>query len=165
MTTSKNSPLTKLALPGMLQHLNDLYYPPNGNIDLEFYYRALHECRARMRFAFPGLTIILAEVCDSDYAPSMTHVLAPEPAETEHRIGWHDTLLARLSLDDRRTTLSKIATLEVKQEDGSWLSGTVEASGPAGQCYILTSSDGLQRVLNRGDMVRHIVFRDTHAHG
>jgi hypothetical protein len=164
MTTFENRPVSKLGLKGMLQHLNDLYYPPDGTHlsqdGLARYYQALDDCRRQLRYAFPGLTIVLAEIHDRDYVPGMTHVLAPETANTEHRIGWHDTLLARLSLDDGQTTLSDVESCEVKQEDGSWLAGTVAAGGPASQSYILTTADGTQRVLKHGDTVRHIVFRD-----
>jgi hypothetical protein len=163
MTTFENRSLSKLGLKGMLQHLNDLYYPPDGTHlsqgGLVRYYQALDDCRRQLHYAFPGLTIVLAEVQDRDYVPGMTHVLAPEPAATEHRIGWHDTFTGRLSLDDGQTTLSEVASCEVKQEDGTWLAGTVAASGPADQSYILTTDGGESRILNLGDMVRHVVFR------
>ncbi len=155
MTTDHK--LHKLALPGILHHLTTLYYE-GGN--LEPYYQALAAARQRLHYAFPGLTIVLAEVADRDYAPAMTHVLAPEMAKTEHTLGWHDTFMGRLSLDDGQTTLSEVASCEVKEADGSWLSGTVAAGGAASQSYILTTSAGVERILQHGDSVRKVTFRD-----
>lgn len=146
----------KLALKGMLEHLTDVYYRENGS---DVYYHALEEQRREVFFAFPGFTIVLCEVHDREYAPAMTHVLAPEPATTTHTLGWHDTWTAQLSLDDGRTELWHVASLEVRQDDGTWLAGTVEAGGPAHQSYMLTTSTGEQRVLTSGDRVRKIVFR------
>lgn len=154
MTTSNGS-LSKLALKAILQQLTDLYYRSN---DLQVYERALQESRRRLHFAFPGLTVVRAEVQDHDYIPAMTHVLAPEMADVEHTLGWHDSLMAQLSLDDGKTTLSDVASLEVKKDDGSWIAGTVSAGGPASQSYFLTTSAGEQHRLKYGDIVRKIDF-------
>lgn len=148
--------LQKHALESMLEHLTDLYYRENGS---DAYYKALEQKRRELFSTFPGLTIVLSEVHDHDYAPAMAHTLAPEPATTTHTLGWHDTWTAQLSLDDGRTELWHVASLEVRQDDGSWLAGTVEAGGPANQSYILTASTGEQRVLSSGDVVRKIAFR------
>ncbi len=146
----------KLALKGMLEHLTDLYYGENGS---DVSYHVLEEKRRELRSAFPGLTIVLSEVHDRDYVPAMTHTLAPEPATTTHQLGWHDTWTAQLSLDDGRTELWNVASLEVQQDDGGWLAGTVAAGGPAHQSYLVTASTGEQRVLTSGDVVRKIAFR------
>ena len=155
MTTFSTNRLNKLGLKGMLEHLTTLYYGE----DREAYQQKLVSSRRQLHYAFPGLTIVLAEVSDHDYAPAMTHVLAPEMPDTEHQIGWHDTRMAQLSLDDGLTTLSEVESLEVKQEDGSWLSGTVAAGGPASQSYILTTGTGESRTIIFGDRVRKVVFR------
>ncbi|SRR6266487_5236994 len=149
--------LSKLGLKGMLTQLTTLYYEGN---DREAYYRALQESQRRVSNAFPGLAVVLAEVNDPDYAPAMTHVLAPETAKTEHTLGWHEFYTAQLSLEDGKTTLSEVARLEVQIEDGTWLEGMVSAGGPAGQAYILTPHNGGQRFLRYGDRVRNITFKE-----
>jgi hypothetical protein len=150
--------MNQLALKGMLQRLTDLYYAQPA--DLDTYYQALEESRRQVLYALPGMTVVLAEVADRDYAPAMTHVLAPEPATAQHTLGWHDFYTAQLALDDGRTALSDVASLEVKQDDGTWLAGTVSAGGPASQHFLITTASGEQRFLKHGDTVRNIAFRE-----
>jgi hypothetical protein len=157
MTTFENRPLSKLGLKGLLEQLTTLYYQ---GTDLRAYQRALLESRRQLRYAFPGLTVVLTEVADRDYTSTMMHVLAPETATAEHTLGWHDFYTAVLSLDDGKTDLSEIASLEVKQEDGTWLAGTVSAGGPASQHFLITTATGEQRFLQYGDTTRNITFRD-----
>lgn len=149
--------VNKLHLKGMLEALTALYYEGG---DLQAYQKALEKSRRELYYAFPGLTIVLAEAHDRDYAPAMTHVLAPEPADIIHKLGWHDTMMAQLSLDDGQTPVGCIAMCEVQQSDGSWIAGTVSAGGPTFQAhaYLLTTSEGQEYVLKHGDVVRHIVF-------
>lgn len=151
--------LNKLALKGMLEKLTELYYEGG---DLQAYQKALEESRRQLYYAFPGLTIVLAEAHDRDYAPAMTHVLAPEMATTIHKLGWHDTMMAQLSLDDGQTPVGCIASCEVRQDNGPWIAGTVSAGGPTLQAhaYLLTTSEGKEYILKHGDIVRKIVFRN-----
>lgn len=149
--------LNKLALKGMLERLNTLYY--DGN-DSQVYEKALEESRRNLYYAFPGLTIVLSEVHDRDYAPAMTHVLAPEMATTVHKLGWHDTMMADLSLDDGQTPVACIASCEVRQDNEPWIAGTVSVGGTASQSRILTTETGKEYILRHGDIVRKIVFRN-----
>jgi hypothetical protein len=75
--------MTTQKIISMLKHLNDLYYPPDGATlsqdDLAGYYEVLDNYRRIVSEAFPGLTLVLAEVQEPVYAPAMTHVLAPIP--------------------------------------------------------------------------------------
>lgn len=160
MTTFEKR-LTKLGLKGLLEHLTVIYYQIDDlqGSGLPAYERALTDAHQQVRYAFPGLTIVLAEVHDRDYAPAMTHVLAPEPGTIKHQLGWHDQAMGRLSLDDGQTTLSEIESCEVSESNGGWLAGTVAAGGAASQSYILTTSTGKQRILVHGDIVRNITFR------
>lgn len=152
--------MNQLELKGMLQRLTKLYYADPA--DLETYYQVLAESRRRVFYAFPGMTVVLAEVADHKYAPAMMHVLAPEMATVEHTLGWHDFFTAQLALDDGKTSLSDVASLEVKQDDGTWLAGTVSAGGPATQQFLLTTDTGEQRFLQHGDAVRNTAFREQH---
>ena len=150
--------MNQLELKGMLQRLTKLYYADPA--DLETYYQALKESRRRAFYAFPGMTVVLAEVADHDYAPAMTHVLAPEMATVEHTLGWHDFFTAQLALDDGKTSLSDVVSLEVRMDDGTWLAGTVSAGGPASQQFLLTTATSEQRFLQHSDTVRNIAFRE-----
>lgn len=150
--------MNQLALKGLLQHLTDFYYAQPE--DMQAYYQALEESRRQVFYTYPGMMVVLAEVADHDYAPAMTHVLAPETAQTEHTLGWHDFYTAMLSLDDGKTALSDVASLEVKQEDETWLAGTVSAGGPASQHFLITTVTGEQRFLKYGDTVRNVTFRE-----
>jgi hypothetical protein len=143
----------------MLERLNTLY---DQGDNLQAYQKALEVSRRQLYYSFPGLTIIRAEAADRDYAPAMTHVLAPEPENTKHKLGWHDTMMGQLSLDDGQTPVSSLESCEVQQKDGSWLAGTVSAGDVTFQAhaYLLTTSAGQEYILKHGDIVRKIVFRN-----
>jgi hypothetical protein len=156
LTVTTSNRLNKLSLKGMLEHLTTLYYEGG---DQQAYEQALQESRRHVRSNFPGLTVARAEVTDPVSASTTTHVLAPESAETEHRLGWHDVYEAVLALDDGITALWDIASLEVRRTDGSWLAGNVSAGGAASQSHLVTAPSGEVHFLSYGDVVRNVVFR------